>query len=190
MVLSIGLAYLTYKFCEVPIRTRNKVGTGKLVGAFFFIGLLAAGVMLLNGLPQRSANKDETRLFLDSYVKLHKFGLSDYYQERCDFYDWPTGGNKHAIDAACTPANVDRPVYLLWGDSHAQALSFGFRENISPEVQLAQILTSGCKPKLRPDPANGPHRPLGSHGPRRPFPTTSPKTVRPLSAAIARGSQG
>ncbi len=155
VMLSVGLAYLTYKFIETPIRVRHKVSTTGLVGAFLFTGVLAAGVLFFNGLPDRAVNKDETRLFLNSYVKFHKFGLSDFYQERCDFYDWPTGGNKNVIDVACTAVNGDHPVYLLWGDSHAQALSFGIRKNISPEIQLAQILTSGCTPKLRQDPANG-----------------------------------
>ena len=46
-------------------------------------------------------------------------------------------------------------MFLLWGDSHAQALSFGFRQNISPAAQLALIATSGCKPILNHDPENG-----------------------------------
>lgn len=155
VLLSIALAYLTYKVIETPIRVRNKMSTSRLVGGFCLVGVLAATVMSFEGLPYRAVNQDEARLLIDSYVKLHKFGLSDYYQERCDFYDWPTGGNKKRIDIACTADSGDRPVYLLWGDSHAQALSFGFRKNISPEVQLAQIITSGCKPKIQNDRING-----------------------------------
>mgnify|MGYP006144305571 CR=1 FL=1 len=48
--------------------------------------------------PRRGVHDDEVRVFLDRYAKLHKFGLSDAYEERCDFYDWPTGGRKPAID--------------------------------------------------------------------------------------------
>lgn len=155
VVLAIMLAWLTYKLIETPIRVRNKGATPQLVGVFCLAGIVAATVMLLDGLPHRAVNKDETRVFLDQYRKLHKFGLSDYYQERCDFYDWSNAGNKGVIDKACTAVTGDRPVYLLWGDSHAQALSFGFRQNISPKVQLALIATSGCKPKLQHDPSNG-----------------------------------
>lgn len=153
--LAIMLAWLTYKLIETPIRVHNKGATLQLVGVFCLAGLVATTVMLFDGLPHRTVNKDETRVFLDQYRKLHKFGLSDYYQERCDFYDWPNAGNKGVIDKACTTVTGDRPVYLLWGDSHAQALSFGFRQNISPKVQLALIATSGCKPKLQNDPSNG-----------------------------------
>jgi peptidoglycan/LPS O-acetylase OafA/YrhL len=155
VLLSVVLAYLTYKFIETPIREQRKISTRSLIGAFASVGVLAAAVLLFNGLPSRAANNDKTKLFIDSYVKLHKFGLSEFYQERCDFYDWASGDNKKTIDAACTAVSGDRPVYLLWGDSHAQALSFGFRQNIAPEIQLAQLLTSGCKPKLHHHPENG-----------------------------------
>ncbi|WP_426148752.1 acyltransferase family protein [Polaromonas sp. DSR2-3-2] len=155
VLLAIALAWLTYKFIELPIRVGNTGSTPQLVGAFCLVGLLAMPIVLLNGFPGRYINKDETRVFLDQYKKLTRLGLSDYYQEQCDFSEWTTGKNKGSIDAACTATSGDRPVYLLWGDSHGQALSFGIRKNISPLVQLAQVVTSGCKPKLHPDPKNG-----------------------------------
>lgn len=155
VLLAIALAWLTYRFIELPIRFGNLGSTPKLVGAFGLVGLLAAPIIFLNGFPGRDINKDETRVFLDQYKKLTRLGLSDYYQERCDFSDWATGKNKGSIDDACTAISGDRPVYLLWGDSHGQALSFGIRKNISASVQLAQVITSGCKPKLHPDPKNG-----------------------------------
>lgn len=156
---SIALAWLTYRFVETPIRTGSRISTRKVVGTFCLVAALAGTAAFFDGLPQRSVNQDETKLFLDHYKKLHKFGLSDYYQERCDFYNWHTRGNKGAIDDACTAVSGGRPVFLLWGDSHAQALSFGFRQNISTAAQLALIATSGCKPKLSDDPANGENKP-------------------------------
>lgn len=156
---SIVLAWLTYKAVETPIRTRGSISTRQIVGAFCFVAALAGAVVFFAGVPQRPVNLDATKVFLDHYKKLHKFGLSDYYQERCDFYNWHTRGNKGAIDDACTAVSGDRPVYLLWGDSHAQALSLGFRQNISPEAQLALIATSGCSPKLKDDPENGANKP-------------------------------
>ena len=155
VLLAIALAWLTYRFIELPIRVGNTGSIPQLVGAFCLVGLLAMPIVLLNGFPGRDINKDETRVFLDQYKKFTRLGLSDYYQERCDFSDWATGKNKGSIDEACTATSGDRPVYLLWGDSHGQALSFGIRKNLSPSVQLAQVITSGCKPKLHPDPKNG-----------------------------------
>ncbi|CDS52602.1 hypothetical protein [Polaromonas sp. CG9_12] len=158
VLLAIALAWLTYKFIELPIRAGNSGSIPQLVGAFCLVGVLATPIIFLNGVPGRNINKDETRVFLDQYKKFTRLGLSDYYQERCDFSDWTTGKNKGSIDAACTATSGDRPVYLLWGDSHGQALSFGIRKNISPSVQLAQVITSGCKPKLHPDSKNGTDR--------------------------------
>jgi peptidoglycan/LPS O-acetylase OafA/YrhL len=155
VLLSILLAWLTYKVIETPIRMRIRVSTAHLVGAFCLVAALAGCVKLYAGLPLRSVNQDEKKVFIDHYRKLHKFGLSDYYQERCHFYDWHTHGNKGVIDAACTAVNGSGPLFLLWGDSHAQALSFGFRQNISPLAQLAVIATSGCKPDLHRKPGNG-----------------------------------
>lgn len=78
---SIVLAWLTYKAVETPIRTRSSISTRQIVGAFCFVAALAGAVVLFAGVPQRPANQDETRVFLDHYKKLHKFGLSDYYQK-------------------------------------------------------------------------------------------------------------
>ena len=155
MLVAVLLARLTYKLVETPIRAQNKGATSMLVGAFLAIGVLAVSIVGLGGLPRRAVNQDEARLFLDRYVKLKQFGVSDYFQEKCDFYDWATGHNKRVIGDACTAVHGTGPVYLLWGDSHMQALSYGFRKAMLPMTQLAQIATSGCKPKLRYDPMNG-----------------------------------
>lgn len=155
IALSIALAYATYKLVETPVRAHLKVPTSRLLGAFSLVGMLAASVLIFDGLPNRAVHKNEARVFVDRYVKLHKFGLAEAYQERCDFYDWATGGNKGVIDIACTTTNGINPTYLLWGDSHAQALSFGFRKNLASGVQLAHIATSGCQPKISRDPKNG-----------------------------------
>ena len=154
VLLAIALAWLTCRFVEWPIRAGHQGSTPQLVGAFCLAGMLAAPVIVLKGFPGRPINQDETRVFLDQYKKLTRHGLSDYYQEQCDFTDWATGKNKGSIDAACTAIRGQRPVYLLWGDSHSQSLSFGIRKNLPASVQLAQVMTNGCKPALPADPEN------------------------------------
>jgi len=155
VLLAILLAWLTYKIVEIPIRINSMITTFQILSAFCFVAVLAGAIAFFGGLPQRPVNQDESKLFIDRYKKLKKYGLSEYYQERCDFYDWQTRGNKGVIDNACTAVSGERPVFLLWGDSHAQALAFGFRKNISPDAQLALIATSGCSPKLNDDLENG-----------------------------------
>jgi hypothetical protein len=47
------------------------------------------------------------------------------------------------LDPSCTAAGRDR-TFLLWGDSFAQALSLGIREQLPPGTSLAQVATSAC----------------------------------------------
>lgn len=148
VLLAVLLAWLTTRFIETPIRQAPQRPVAPLLGVYVAIAALAGAVVLADGLPRRGVHDDEVRVFLDRYAKLHKFGLSEAYEERCDFYDWPTGGRKPAIDPACTATQPGRPVYLLWGDSHAQALAHGIRRGLSPAVDLAVVATSGCTPSL------------------------------------------
>ena len=47
------------------------------------------------------------------------------------------------LDPSCTAAGPER-TFLLWGDSFAQALSLGLREQLPPGTALAQVATSAC----------------------------------------------
>jgi peptidoglycan/LPS O-acetylase OafA/YrhL len=155
VLVAIVLAYGTYVLIETPVRVRRALSASQVLGLFGLVGVLAALLVMLDGLPDRAFNRDPARQFVESYVKLHRYGLAEAYQDRCDFYDWSDGGNRGHIDAACTPASIGHTIDLLWGDSHAQALSFGMRKNLGHDVAFAQIATSGCRPALRDDPSNG-----------------------------------
>ena len=111
-------------------------------------------MFLSDGLPSRSIAGDEKRVFVHSYATLHSEGISKLYREECDFYDWSTGRNKGSIAQACVKPGVEE-TYMLWGDSHAQALSGGLRAVLPQAVSLAQIATSGCKASLVDIPGNG-----------------------------------
>jgi hypothetical protein len=43
---------------------------------------------------------------------------------------------------------------LLWGDSHAQALSLGIRHALPESVHFLQVTTSGCTPSLTDSPTD------------------------------------
>lgn len=155
VLLAIFLSWLTLKLIEKPIRVKGLFPTRYLVVGFIFTGMIAGIIVFNNGFPNRAINHDDKKLFINSYSKFKKTGLFEYFQEKCDFYNWETTKNKKIISKSCTESNNNQVVFLLWGDSHAQALSYGFRKNISPEIKLAQIATSGCNPKIHPDPTNG-----------------------------------
>jgi peptidoglycan/LPS O-acetylase OafA/YrhL len=145
---TILLAWLTTRFIERPVRFGNRVATGLLSSAFVFIGVGGIVLYWLDGVPNRSVNQDAATRFINSYAKLHKFGMSDFYQEKCDLYDWKTGKYRQSISAECMPFSERSSTVLLWGDSHAQALSHGFRKNLPSSKTFSQITTSGCKPNL------------------------------------------
>ena len=46
-----------------------------------------------------------------------------------------------------------RKTLFIWGDSHAQHLYFGLRENLSADWNALIVASSGCRPRLDGDPA-------------------------------------
>jgi hypothetical protein len=87
---SFVLAWLTYRFEERPIRTGyvGKSSQIALVSALSFLCVIAIGITYNDGLPMRSVDSNPKNRFLQYYTSLHKSGLTSYYREECDFYDW------------------------------------------------------------------------------------------------------
>jgi hypothetical protein len=80
---------------------------------------------------------------VDYYERMRRTGLRAAYRAECDFMDWTSEQTREAIDPSCTAAGETHTVFL-WGDSFAQALSAGIREQLPPGAALAQVATSGC----------------------------------------------
>ncbi len=147
--VAIFLAWLTYKFVETPLRhgghSLQKV-TG-LCTSMAMIAAVAMGTWGLRGLPDRAINQAPKWTFLAYYDNLHVHGLYATYRAECDFYDWDTKTRKQRIAASCTDVPVGQSVFL-WGDSHAQALSFGLRQFFAGRRRMAQVASSGCSPSI------------------------------------------
>ena len=121
----------------------------RLIGAMVGVAVAAAAVVATGGLPLRPFNHNPRQQLIARYQRLHRDGLSAQYRAECDFYDWQSGGKRAAIDPDCVRAG-SRRTFLLWGDSHAQALSPGLRAGLPADTRLAQVATSGCPPLLGP----------------------------------------
>lgn len=149
VLASILLAWLTFRFIEKPVRAaeRSRSTAGALCACLGTILIVGAATHYTGGFPQRAINTDEKLLFLRHYDKLGKNGLSREYREECDFYNLENDGNKGSINADCTRMGT-KGTYLLWGDSHAQALSPGIRGLLPASLRLAQVATSGCPPSF------------------------------------------
>jgi hypothetical protein len=151
---------LSYRFVEVP--TRSYLSAASLRKELFAVG--AAGVVIglsavtvkLMDFDSRSINHTEQDRYVYAFSKLNpsfKSSLNETYQLKCDFFD----GNSYLakttiIDESCVAER--KGGVFLWGDSHAQALSFGLRNYLSasmPEVAFSQVASSGCRPHLTED---------------------------------------
>lgn len=153
---SFVLAWITYRFIERPLKQTDKPRRQALILAGAMAILVATGIAVYaaQGFEHRAINNDPRNVFIKKYRDMHKQGLFAYYREECDFYDYRTDGAKPGISQDCLQKG-SRKTYLLWGDSHAQALSSGIRNMLPPDTKLAQITASGCRPALRVIPKNG-----------------------------------
>jgi hypothetical protein len=80
---------------------------------------------------------------------MKKKGLAAPYRLECDFMQLVTDGVKDRIAPECTaPGRIQ--TWFLWGDSHAQALSFGITQLLPSGTALAQVATSSCRPSFEP----------------------------------------
>lgn len=145
VVISLVLGYVSYTFVE------RKRGVGKsqlrsLAWCAGFVGvvLFSNVVFRLDGLNSsiRGADIAEKTKFVDSYATLHK-NLVEPYWLKCNSYEVFARTGARNIDASCTDQRGDDGVFL-WGDSHAEALSFGIRSNLPAGVPFYQVTSSAC----------------------------------------------
>ncbi len=105
----------------------------------------------LNGasLGIRPASQSEQAQYLAIYER-GIYNVSSEFQQRyrqnCNYYWQKKTHNLDKIDDSCTEG-IGGTGILLWGDSHAQALSFGLRQAF-PNDQILQVATSSCQPSL------------------------------------------
>jgi hypothetical protein len=157
VILAIALAYLTYRLVEIPVR-RNftaKVPLSLAAGVTFMaiVGLLSPILA-----SYRSAGLQERDNYVEHFDNrdfryIRNNHLAKTYWFQCDFYDFLANTRKSAIDPSCIASGKGQKV-LLWGDSHAQALSLGIRHALPESVHFLQVTTSGCTPSLTDSPTD------------------------------------
>ena len=149
LAVSVMLAWATYIAIERPIRfgSRSRAIIPALAVVMTAVGASGVIVMYGGGMLDRPINRSDAALLVHYYDRLHKDGLKDAYRGECDFMDWKSGAVADALPPSCTGAGR-RHTVMLWGDSFAQALSLGIRENLPRYTSLAQVATSLCRPQV------------------------------------------
>jgi peptidoglycan/LPS O-acetylase OafA/YrhL len=146
---SVLLSILTYVVIERPIRfgARRRAVVPVLSVAMALVCVAGLVVLKGEGMIDRPVNRSDAARLIDYYERMHKHGLRDAYRAECDFMDWETGGVRDSLPPSCTVAG-SRHTVMLWGDSFAQALSLGIRENLPAGTSLAQVATSLCRAQI------------------------------------------
>lgn len=148
VLLSFLLAWITFIFVERPIRTAPAGISAPIAlgSAMSLIMVMSVFVTYNSGLPMRSADNNPRSRFLQHHYRLHD-DMTSFYRSECDFFDWRRGTTKISIADSCTlPGQTG--TWFLWGDSHAEALSYGLKSIIPEGVLLDQVATSGCPPSM------------------------------------------
>ena len=137
-IASVFLAVFSWKFVETPFRNRIYFNRQKifLISAFtscvfIFIGFIGH---LNRGYPSRFTEDQLSVLAFTTYA------YQDIYRQGSCFLE--SEQTQNAFTSECQAVSAENAI-LIWGDSHAAALSFGFRK-VLPNV--IQYTASGCPP--------------------------------------------
>jgi peptidoglycan/LPS O-acetylase OafA/YrhL len=137
VVLAFLLAYLTWKYVEVPFRNRRLIKRNLLVvlsisfsGLFVTLGLLGH---FKDGFPTPQQKQINAYANYD-YMKAYRGG-------KCFLEETSTSYTDFSRD--CAVIDNHNPSLLVFGDSHAAALSKGLRMEIPNVIQYT---TSSCPP--------------------------------------------
>tara|TARA_Y100000588_G_C14281064_1_gene937180 strand:- start:3484 stop:5385 length:1902 start_codon:yes stop_codon:yes gene_type:complete len=160
MILSVIFGFTSYKFIEkYNLKSYSTwYNLVKVIPVYMILltTSVSAVVYLNEGIPyeyRQGANSSKSK-FLDSYHPDNYLTPYIYSQlrEECNFFDSVASSAKDngIVNSCVTTSKNSITSVLLWGDSHAQALSYGLR-NEFPEIDFLQVASSACRPGIGPD---------------------------------------
>jgi peptidoglycan/LPS O-acetylase OafA/YrhL len=137
-VVALLLAYLSWKYVEAPFRDKKKFSRTQIfkysvVGSAFFLAFGLTG-LVSNGFQSRLTIEQQA---LDEYANYPNSIVNT--QPRCHL---GTDQIFSELPKECSPTTKNKNL-LIWGDSHAGALAFGFRNEL---VDVLQFTSNGCPP--------------------------------------------
>ncbi|WP_315782725.1 acyltransferase family protein [Bradyrhizobium sp. SZCCHNPS1003] len=140
LLVSVILAWLTYRLLECPVRFgkgNQKIKVAALTAAMLALGIVGLTADLTNGLPIRIP--DSIRPFMLTGDE----SLPNFRSAKCLLL--PHQGPED-FDSQCGGSGR-RPLILIWGDSYAASLYPGLRHSAEERaVDVAQFTSSACPP--------------------------------------------
>jgi len=110
--------------------------------------VIAVGVAghATNGYAMRFGDKQREFIAnFDDYFAKNK--LLEKWRSECNFYDLASYYGVEAIASECYEKSPDKvKTVFLWGDSHANQLYPGLKDNLPDDWQILQVTSSGCAP--------------------------------------------
>ena len=141
----IGIAFLSWKFVEMPFRAKGREVSRYMVfavtGSATASALSLCGLILLvGGAPFRFPERVVAIGSYLAYDPKPAFRAGQCYLST----------NRQQLDVeSCMKPDRTRPNYLLVGDSHAAHLWFGL-SSAMPDVNVMQATASACRPAVMP----------------------------------------
>ncbi|WP_428827097.1 acyltransferase family protein [Azonexus sp. IMCC34842] len=143
VILSVVLAWLTYRLIEKPIRYGRKrwIKTAALCIVLAVVGYVGYNTFQRNGLAFRI--QKEVRRIADFNYEFGK----DARAGKC----WLSSSQpSDGFDIECieVPKSVESHSVLVWGDSHAARLYPGLRATLGTQFVISQLTRDSCPPIL------------------------------------------
>lgn len=144
IIVSFVLSFFSWKYIECPFRNKNNVSTNYIysLGSVFSILLISSGLLVnsVDGIPGRYSDMQNKILSFSEYDK------DESYKNGTCFLRQNQNYNEFSDICRKFPVTFDSKKVLIWGDSHAAALSYGVNETL--EFNPVQLTASGCPPIL------------------------------------------
>ncbi len=157
VALSVLLGFFSNKYIE-KFKFRNDFSSlfgylkCKPMYLLLITGFIGFYIFIESGIndPIRSMATSAEAKYMSKYHRdNYKQYLPEAYSMQCDFFDGKSYTAK-INDIPKTCINNGRGGIFIWGDSHAQALSYGVRKSF-PNTNINQVSSSGCRPLIKGD---------------------------------------
>jgi len=143
ILLSVALAWLTYKFFELPIRSiQPSKSSAVLISLMVFVGICGHVIAVNDGFKGRyKANDNDRVIRVVPADKVHPNLIN------CSNIFGSLSGNSKAYSTCI--ATSKNPNFVILGDSHANHLLYGFANSEDLFWQNTMLLsTASCAPAI------------------------------------------